>query len=209
MAEHGWSKRWMPSCIFGLTFKGLFPALTMCRREMLRSVSPFSSCTRRSFALSFQSPVHHIGQSIFFSKMAQAQADQPAPETPAPWHAAYPAPSNPKPDAVTREEVLNMMKSGEVAGRGFILVDLRRTDHEAGLRHLFLPPLSKPLDFFFDFFFFACEQSVVQARSCGKSLTFASSRAVRFAGPSIFRPRAYTRHFPPFIACSDRPACTR
>lgn len=86
--------------------------------------------------------------------MAPAQADQPAPETPAPWHAAYSAPSNPKPDAITREEVLNMMKSGEVARRDFILVDLRRTDHEAGLRHLFLPPLSKPLDYFFYFLFY-------------------------------------------------------
>ena len=189
-------------CILGPSCKRLFLTLTMCRREMLRSVSSFSSCTKRNLALSFQSPVCHISQNLFFSKMAPAQADQPAPETPAPWHAAYPRPSNPKPDAITREEVLNMMKSGEVAGRDFILVDLRRTDHEAGLRHLILP-LFKLLEFFL------YRQSLVQARSYGKSLTFASPRAVRYADPSIFRPRAYTRHFPPFIACSGRLACAR
>ena len=48
-----------------------------------------------------------------------------------PWHAAYPAPRNAEPAAVTREEVLALMEStGDAAHRAYVLVDLRRNDHE-------------------------------------------------------------------------------
>ncbi|KAF2687104.1 Rhodanese-like protein [Lentithecium fluviatile CBS 122367] len=53
------------------------------------------------------------------------------PAAPPPWHAAYPAPRNPTPASMTREEVLAMMKQSQ-AGRDFVLVDLRRNDHEGG-----------------------------------------------------------------------------
>ena len=54
---------------------------------------------------------------------------------PPPWYAAYPAPRNKQPDAVTREEVLDMMKSGlSISGKDFVLVDLRRADREVRLR---------------------------------------------------------------------------
>ncbi|KAK4112897.1 Rhodanese-like protein, partial [Canariomyces notabilis] len=56
-----------------------------------------------------------------------------------PWHAAYPAPRNSQPDGITREEVLDLLKSklvvtdGKASGpRDFVLVDLRRNDHEGG-----------------------------------------------------------------------------
>ncbi|WVO17462.1 hypothetical protein L204_105154 [Cryptococcus depauperatus] len=49
------------------------------------------------------------------------------------WHAAYPAPRSPAPDKMTRGELLELLKTSEkVAGRDFVLVDLRRNDHEGG-----------------------------------------------------------------------------
>ncbi|ORY14695.1 Rhodanese-like domain-containing protein [Clohesyomyces aquaticus] len=52
---------------------------------------------------------------------------------PAPWHAAYPAPRNPIPATIRREDVFFMMKDGtSTAGKKYLLVDLRRNDHEGG-----------------------------------------------------------------------------
>ena len=49
---------------------------------------------------------------------------------PLPWHAAYPAPNVEAP-SVTRQSVLEMLRDGNnVAGKDFVLVDLRRSDHE-------------------------------------------------------------------------------
>ncbi|KAF5227099.1 hypothetical protein FANTH_14870, partial [Fusarium anthophilum] len=48
-----------------------------------------------------------------------------------PWHAAYPPPCSKTPGAMTRQAVLEMMKdSKNIAGKDYILIDLRRTDHE-------------------------------------------------------------------------------
>ncbi|KAK3373018.1 Rhodanese-like domain-containing protein [Lasiosphaeria ovina] len=54
-----------------------------------------------------------------------------------PWYAAYAAPRNAQPDGVTREEVLAMLKAqlgdqNNTSSPNFILVDLRRIDHEGG-----------------------------------------------------------------------------
>ncbi|XXH04985.1 hypothetical protein Hte_011409 [Hypoxylon texense] len=52
---------------------------------------------------------------------------------PPPWHAAYPVPRCANPPSIDREEVLAMMaQSGNVAGRDYLLVDLRRADHKGG-----------------------------------------------------------------------------
>ncbi|EMD64594.1 hypothetical protein GGP41_003120 [Bipolaris sorokiniana] len=56
--------------------------------------------------------------------------------SPAPWHAAYPAPRNSQPEAIRREDVLEIMKLGQnKAGKDYVLVDLRRNDHEGGTIH--------------------------------------------------------------------------
>ncbi|KFA51251.1 hypothetical protein S40293_05107 [Stachybotrys chartarum IBT 40293] len=51
----------------------------------------------------------------------------------APWHAAYPAPRH-QPGSLTRDQVLQMIiKSHELGTRpDFVLIDLRRNDHEGG-----------------------------------------------------------------------------
>ncbi|OTA01497.1 arsenate reductase Arc2 [Trichoderma parareesei] len=49
--------------------------------------------------------------------------------TTVPWHAAYPAPETVA-KSISRDEVLDMMKHGM---RDYLLVDLRRADHEGGL----------------------------------------------------------------------------
>jgi hypothetical protein len=57
-----------------------------------------------------------------------------------PWHTAYPAPDC-EPTAISREDVLEMLKANDDeagSGKDFVLVDLRRTDHEVhslGLLH--------------------------------------------------------------------------
>ncbi|KAK2136081.1 Rhodanese-like domain-containing protein [Fusarium oxysporum II5] len=60
------------------------------------------------------------------SKMASTDAATP-------WHAAYPPPLNKTPAAMTRQAVLEMMKdSKNIAGKDYVLIDLRRADREGG-----------------------------------------------------------------------------
>ncbi|KAH8649457.1 Rhodanese-like domain-containing protein [Tricladium varicosporioides] len=48
-----------------------------------------------------------------------------------PWHAAYPAPVITA-GGLTREQLLKWMGEGKVAGKDYVLVDLRRVDYEGG-----------------------------------------------------------------------------
>ena len=59
-----------------------------------------------------------------------------AESTEKPWHAAFPAPRNTA-ASITREEVLQWMREGKEPGKDYVLVDLRRNDHEVHL-HLSL-----------------------------------------------------------------------
>ncbi|KAK3307857.1 Rhodanese-like domain-containing protein [Chaetomium strumarium] len=61
--------------------------------------------------------------------MATADASKAASE--APWYAAYPAPKS-EVATISREEVLEMLKTTPLEKRDFILVDLRRNDFEGG-----------------------------------------------------------------------------
>lgn len=54
-----------------------------------------------------------------------------------PWHAKYPAPVKKDPRLICRHEILDLLKSNpEKEGRDFVLVDLRRADHEVSPIHL-------------------------------------------------------------------------
>ncbi|KAK5162677.1 uncharacterized protein LTR77_011251 [Saxophila tyrrhenica] len=55
---------------------------------------------------------------------ASATAEQP-------WYAAYP-PARSEPQAISRHDVLQLLKSETTADSAFVLVDLRRTDYEGG-----------------------------------------------------------------------------
>lgn len=46
-----------------------------------------------------------------------------------PWHAAYPPPVL-SAAVIKREELLGWVNEGKVAGRDYVLVDLRRVDYE-------------------------------------------------------------------------------
>lgn len=46
------------------------------------------------------------------------------------WHAAFPAPKAPT-QFITRGDVLDLF-TGKIAGKDFILIDVRRTDFEGG-----------------------------------------------------------------------------
>ena len=48
----------------------------------------------------------------------------------APWHEAFPPPKNSSPDSISRADLLQSCKDGKKAGKDFVLVDLRRIDHE-------------------------------------------------------------------------------
>lgn len=47
-----------------------------------------------------------------------------------PWQAKFPTPRTKEPNVITREELLAKLEAGEKGGRDFLLVDVRRTDHE-------------------------------------------------------------------------------
>ena len=49
---------------------------------------------------------------------------------PSVWHNAYPRPRNQSPKVVKREDLLQWLQGGQKSGLDFLLVDLRRTDHE-------------------------------------------------------------------------------
>ena len=51
------------------------------------------------------------------------------------WHEAYPLPRNQTPAAISPEDLLARIKRGDKAGVDFLLIDLRRTDHEVNLLH--------------------------------------------------------------------------
>lgn len=46
-----------------------------------------------------------------------------------PWHAAFPPPKSTV-STISRTDFLGSIKEGKKAGKDFILVDLRRNDHE-------------------------------------------------------------------------------
>ena len=50
---------------------------------------------------------------------------------PAPWYSVYPTPSTPPPPSISRDRVLDLIKYSEGAEkRDYVLVDVRRNDHE-------------------------------------------------------------------------------
>lgn len=53
----------------------------------------------------------------------------------APWHAAYPPPKS-DPASIRRTELLQWFREGQKPGKDFMLIDLRRTDHEVSSRRI-------------------------------------------------------------------------
>jgi arsenical-resistance protein 2 len=57
--------------------------------------------------------------------------------TPSPWHAAYPVPKQASP-TIDRQEVLELLRSSAGTGKKkYVLVDLRRNDHEVSSRAIY------------------------------------------------------------------------
>ncbi|GAB1313398.1 hypothetical protein MFIFM68171_03608 [Madurella fahalii] len=81
----------------------------------------------------------NVTQSAMMSSYQPSEPSEPtttAAPTP-PWYAAYPGPRSSEPKCITREEVLAMLKTQLTdktpkSARDFVLVDLRRTDHQGG-----------------------------------------------------------------------------
>jgi hypothetical protein len=46
------------------------------------------------------------------------------------WYAAYPEPRNKDPDSISRVDLLQRFQAGQKPGVDFLLIDLRRADHE-------------------------------------------------------------------------------
>ncbi|KAL9111841.1 MAG: hypothetical protein Q9187_007859, partial [Circinaria calcarea] len=64
------------------------------------------------------------------SLSAEAPGKPEAGKQAPPWHQAYPPPKVTDPPSVSRQELLRLFREGEVAGKDFVLVDLRRNDYE-------------------------------------------------------------------------------
>ena len=48
------------------------------------------------------------------------------------WHENFPEPRHKNPNHIEKEEVLRQLQAGDLPGRDYLLVDLRRNDHEGG-----------------------------------------------------------------------------
>ncbi|TKX22862.1 rhodanese-like domain-containing protein 3 [Elsinoe australis] len=51
------------------------------------------------------------------------------------WHEAFPKPNNTSPEIITHEELLRKFEEGQRPGKDYLLVDVRRNDHEGGTIH--------------------------------------------------------------------------
>jgi hypothetical protein len=72
---------------------------------------------------------NYCSKSSSSAIMATSNPSVGEPVAEKPWHAAYPAPKTTA-AVITRESLLSWMLEGKVAGKDFVLVDLRRTDFE-------------------------------------------------------------------------------
>jgi hypothetical protein len=79
----------------------------------------------------------HISASTFamVTQISLSNAAHPLPTTDEgrqpelPWHAVYPQPQS-QPQSISRDEVLQLLKSNTTPKKDFVLVDVRRTDFE-------------------------------------------------------------------------------
>lgn len=75
-----------------------------------------------------------VEQHCLFSITRSSIFEQPAMSANSiathPWYAAYPE-AHSEPRTITRQEVLELLKSSTPPEKAFVLVDLRRNDHEA------------------------------------------------------------------------------
>jgi hypothetical protein len=67
---------------------------------------------------------------LLSSSSTHSQHSVMATSTAPAWHNAYPQPRNDVPNVVTRKAVLGWLQDGQKPGVDFLLIDLRRTDHE-------------------------------------------------------------------------------
>ena len=74
--------------------------------------------------------------SLFFSSLSQRRAMDSGPA----WHEAFPKPRTQSPAGVSRQELLQWLQDGKKPGKDFLLVDLRRTDHEVKRHRLKIYP---------------------------------------------------------------------
>lgn len=65
-----------------------------------------------------------------------------------PWHAAYPKPKNTAPGSISRSELMERLNRGEQPGLDFLLIDLRRNDHEVRRITKISPPVMIPTSVF-------------------------------------------------------------
>lgn len=74
--------------------------------------------------------IRRLRTQPYSGTLRMASTTQASATAPPPWHAAYPAPKKEAP-SITRGAVLEMLRDSEnIAGKDFVLVDLRRSDHE-------------------------------------------------------------------------------
>lgn len=63
-----------------------------------------------------------------YASLAMQQDTQATVADPTPWHASYPQPQS-TPGSISARDLLELQKTA-TAGKDYLLVDLRRNDHE-------------------------------------------------------------------------------
>jgi len=100
-------------------------------RPSLRLTQLFPPALRRTSS----SLEPQISKTFYFSSRfslchSMASLTAPAKSAEVPWHAAYPAVKTASIPTITCKELLRWYEEGKKPGLDFVLVDLRRADHE-------------------------------------------------------------------------------
>lgn len=90
------------------------------KQSLTRTLSPLP--TNSQYLQNIR--VASLETSTMTAQMAAQDADKASP-----WHVAYPT-SKTAASSISKEEFLQLLKSGAVPGKDILLVDLRRNDHE-------------------------------------------------------------------------------
>ena len=86
------------------------------------------------------SPIVSIQLALlrFFSQLNMAHPSPASKEAEVPWHSSYPLPRNTNVSSISRTELIQMFRDSQRPGKDFVLVDLRRSDHEVEFCNCFL-----------------------------------------------------------------------
>jgi hypothetical protein len=96
--------------------------------------SALSETINTNHISSYSTKSHNRHPLPAFPILPRTNMAEPSNRTP--WYAAYPEPRNKDPDSISRADLLQRFQAGQKPGVDFLLIDLRRSDHEVYIHTL-------------------------------------------------------------------------